>query len=155
MFSMSLWAIITATIAITSKTANQIIVARVLNCEIHCTSRYSGTPMLKLAYRYLHRNGAGSGSYIPIRNYTQEIPRICRRYISNQSLRTKNLRSIVRLSNGFLARRVGHELHCAGHQFTHNECCMAGSHGPFLCGAYSCRCIDLVCSRGKCLTLCR
>ena len=33
MFSMSLWAMVAATIAITSKNSNQILVARVLNCE--------------------------------------------------------------------------------------------------------------------------
>jgi SP family sugar:H+ symporter-like MFS transporter len=36
MFTMSLWAIITATIAITSKHPSQILAARVLNCKLHC-----------------------------------------------------------------------------------------------------------------------
>ena len=33
MFSMSLWGLVTATITITAKTAEQIMVGRVLNCE--------------------------------------------------------------------------------------------------------------------------
>lgn len=35
MFVMSLWALVAATIIITSKTRDQILVARVLNCEQH------------------------------------------------------------------------------------------------------------------------
>ncbi len=45
-FTMSIWACVAATIVITSKTANQILVARVLNCKLNLTKK----PLRSLFY---------------------------------------------------------------------------------------------------------
>lgn len=50
MFSMSIWALVTATITITSRTSKQIMVGRILNCT--CASySYIVSPSLNVPRR--------------------------------------------------------------------------------------------------------
>jgi hypothetical protein len=57
MFVMSLWAMIAATIVITSKTSDQILIGRVLNCTFSLNGEYLSKQLTY--HRHLHRNGAG------------------------------------------------------------------------------------------------
>lgn len=81
MFTMSCWALVSATIAVTSANRNQLLAARILNCRLHqltliiCTADYT---------RCLRRDGALSYPSLPVRNCTYTCSRACSRYLPIQ-----------------------------------------------------------------------
>jgi SP family sugar:H+ symporter-like MFS transporter len=76
MFAMSAWVIVPAIMAITSKTKEQIMAARILNCKFSIVVTRKQW-CLTVADRHLHRHGAGRRTRVSVRDYASGNSRLC------------------------------------------------------------------------------
>lgn len=89
MFTMSIWAIVCATIVLTARSRDQILIGRVFNCT--CSPRLVTFSLLPSAdsapRRHLHWHGARGRSRLPIRDCPRKVPWFRRRHVPDQPLR--------------------------------------------------------------------